>query len=1639
MDADRPGKGPLPFLMSFRRGSSYTFGSSTGRGAGTSAQPEVLREMHLATDLLLQPKTSVGDRLAQTQRLTELLRHETASGSAMLDVPIATPLVSSLTVLCSRLLRPAMPLQLRLRVCDLLGATLRYAEASTAQANDDMPQAAAQATGWDATLPTRALSTLDRALLYKLVIALRHQDDWTQPRIVQEPEHAFATLECQLFTLEALTRDGRDVLPFRGFFATLTQWVEAAWGAMLMLRTRRTYNKDLVELSESCVHRALHLLNATVKFHASRLEVEQIHSTLWCLAHLVLQPRVPIEAPTSPPVEVQSPQLGPLSEAITFGTPQLGPMFTAPRRRQPPTRRSDDALATLSDAEMPDFTREDVTAIASTLNGAACFAFIPAPCVAPIVYALCRVLGLRSVHVPPTELFEELSLRPERQPMELWSLLQNVLRSHIVHLVLRAVHSLLTTRSRAPLSVRVGALRFLHIALAWAAEEHAENDTRDLAALLPASLVAGMLRGALAQGEDVLEAAVLNLLAAYVPRDGAAPPLSAITGASNADTWELVAALAPVVARHMEHRSESLSRVILMQFVEVLGSEHEGRPLLALEPLAPLFWPLAPLLSDETISVMVRTMQEQHAYMPSHPQWLENLTSLLYTFYPSESVYTSESPIALAPRARAEAVAIVVSVFKAVQDLPAYRDELVNRIAVPVAARALRLENDFSIGEPLRQIGQHVFIVCALEGREDLFSTLLRAYFESICRAESIARPHARAQHSRQQSVGPSNAADVRDMQMRFQRAVRSVQDLVWVFHKLAFALPSTATMVQIDVDAKVVHDRARTACLAIFREMLRLVQSNAPFGLNSDADESLVPSQVRVVTLQWLLHLRADRQHRVFVTTSLGPEAYTLATLLQHGVSDSTRESSPERSGTASSEAPDTSRGRPLETHRDMSRGRRLESPRSRFVHSPRAHSRGRSRVRNDSQHSPSQSRAQSVAPAVAAAIETPELPSSEEYSSRLWTLPGSPAIEITGTAPSEVLSVFGHMGENDRTPRAMLPTSEYLAALLALLQSEADWEIVSLIVTHLPEQLANKHFFCGPAALRQVRALHGVLCPLLLGQALFPNLVLPDSVRRTDLHAALYASLKVLVSYHRLFTREQQDELIEAFIAGLTKSQNTAQPCVRALVMACHELGKSFTRLVPNILMKLSTIMSSITMSVHILELLAEVRSIPALYANFTEADYRRVFGIALQYIQFHEGAAARGDLASSPARFSLSQYVMMLAYSNIALWFMTLRLADRAKHAPYITQGLVLANEGRNTLSDQTQVCLDFLARFTYSNAAAKPSRSLMRQIIAQVDPAKPLPKSNSTATWLLGKGLVTVTPLPRQDAFEVLIRRPSGTVSAVALLENTPYNALGDEISTADVLADMLSRMREELPKVLEAQPHDSTTEPSDAEPPEAPEPSATDEPRRRLPTLDPAFLALQIMRYPDMIADEAPLRVPDDPATDRVLRAMDLTPVLDFHKIGLLYVGHAQTTEQEILSNTTGSAAYMRFLSCLGELVLLRGQQEVYTGGLDRQNDEHGKYAYVWRDTIKQIVFHTATLMPNREDDPNCSMKKALIGNDWVHIVFNESNRPYEFGTIASQFNFVNIVISPHSNLREGLDMYEVNDETYCTLHFPFMY
>lgn len=142
--------------------------------------------------------------------------------------------------------------------------------------------------------------------------------------------------------------------------------------------------------------------------------------------------------------------------------------------------------------------------------------------------------------------------------------------------------------------------------------------------------------------------------------------------------------------------------------------------------------------------------------------------------------------------------------------------------------------------------------------------------------------------------------------------------------------------------------------------------------------------------------------------------------------------------------------------------------------------------------------------------------------------------------------------------------------------------------------------------------------------------------------------------------------------------------------------------------------------------------------------------------------------------------------------------------------------------------------------------------------------------------------------------------------------------------------------------------------------------------------------------------------------------IDRTPVIDTHKVGIIYVGPGQSKESEILANRHGSPAYAHFIKHLGRVVKIRDELEVYTGGL--QADKHGEYALAWWDDIGQILFHVATFMPNM-NIPNMSStywKLAEIGNIHVKIVWNDSGVPYERETISGAFNHVNIVIEPHT-------------------------
>ncbi|KAG6913674.1 hypothetical protein DXG01_005219, partial [Tephrocybe rancida] len=66
---------------------------------------------------------------------------------------------------------------------------------------------------------------------------------------------------------------------------------------------------------------------------------------------------------------------------------------------------------------------------------------------------------------------------------------------------------------------------------------------------------------------------------------------------------------------------------------------------------------------------------------------------------------------------------------------------------------------------------------------------------------------------------------------------------------------------------------------------------------------------------------------------------------------------------------------------------------------------------------------------------------------------------------------------------------------------------------------------------------------------------------------------------------------------------------------------------------------------MAVHILGSPLLAGALPPLYANSTESDYRMVFGVALQYLQYYN----RPDTAEDPnTSWALSQQVYIISYT-------------------------------------------------------------------------------------------------------------------------------------------------------------------------------------------------------------------------------------------------------------------------------------------------------------------------------------------------------------------------------------------------------
>lgn len=616
---------------------------------------------------------------------------------------------------------------------------------------------------------------------------------------------------------------------------------------------------------------------------------------------------------------------------------------------------------------------------------------------------------------------------------------------------------------------------------------------------------------------------------------------------------------------------------------------------------------------------------------------------------------------------------------------------------------------------------------------------------------------------------------------------------------------------------------------------------------------------------------------------------------------------------------------------------------------------------------------------------------PSLSKYQHK-WKLPDTNALpEPPTTAASMVLMSFP-IATNEGSDQDLssaktrntgfLDVSSWLEAVLGVLRGD-DWEIYSFVLTHLPAQLANHTFFAS--ALPQIKTLRKLLCEHIRTNG-FQEPPSVSGLWRADVAICLFQSLTMLLSYHEIFQKGDEDEMVRTFVLGITTWERTARSCIHALTICCHELPVSVSKSGVQMLNQMATIITQPGVAIHILEFLASLSRVQNVYVNFREDEYKTIFAICFRYLDYtrdrqrsnrnsqtsdHTPTATVGsqspfDSGPPSASDDLPQYVYALAYHVLIFWFLALKLPDRAGYVGWISKRLFADSDiGGQFSDDYALTTLDFMQRVAYADVdESVEDDNFTETRFGQITKRR----------WLIGNSIVTVKQATVAGWAQIVKRQPSG-ISAYLVRESF------------------------RPPPPHQAQPYVDVSR----------------EGQTTTNNILPSHLLVQLLSpFPQSTESSRPILLPNDDATERALRVLDRHQVLDGHKIGVIYIGEGQSHELEILANVSGSVDYIEFLNGLGTLTKLQGAT-FNTQGLNRESKADGEYAVCWRDRVTEIVFHVTTQMPtNLDHDPQLALKKQHIGNDFVNIIFNDSGLPFEFDTFPSQFNYVYIVISPAS-------------------------
>jgi len=1057
-------------------------------------------------------------------------------------------------------------------------------------------------------------------------------------------------------------------------------------------------------------------------------------------------------------------------------------------------------------------------------------------------------------------------------------------------------------------------------------------------------------------------------------------------------------------------------------------------------------------LPEDMALILLRYYEKEHLLMPSSAGWLSLLQETSSTFFISP---TSSRNVKLGM------LDIILNVCDATYDF--YLNDLVRSIIIPIAD-VVRTSRDREVIDKAVNLIVRVATDCnELEAFRSLISAL-----ESCSKCKCLGQPRSMSHSERQISQQLVSERKRSVSQMARQSPRHHAHDKVprpTASSSLSTSsdaklqnsdLPNTSTQMQYCLGTasakglaqlfeRLLHGSDSTLCLIVFDSILSVAKGFT--------DDVAVHDSCRLVALDVLLRLRCRPDHRIYLSNSLEVTTqYSFAfgdrLILKADVNPSNATQGTSRKGSAGK----------IEGHAISKDDQSLSALQ-----------------RGDSKQATA-----NYEEIRGLGIVHPQNTTTDDdlpwYTER-------PSRKIVSYIPSNkpLEDAIG-----------VLPTSDLLRTYLDIITKDNDWNTVSFLMEVLPAQLSNKHLFCG--ATEVLQQLRGTFCEIITKHTFLENVTnIPPSIKRNDLNIMAYNVLTIMISYRRIFSKQKQDEMVYCFYSGIMQITSATKACINALTVCCHELPLSVSKMLNEILMKMSQIISVSSVSVHILEFLSGLARLPNLYANFTGDMYKPVFAIALNYIQYSHSLTnpqhsptinspgtqqtATSHLSEinntspsnqpQPFQSAFAQYLLIMAYQVITVWFIAVPLRERRRHVAFIVKGLLSANSATQTIDEQTLTCIDMLSRFSFADVNLAPKKSAVSTILMNPVPSNSTSRDGASSskqisrTWAQGNTLFTLKSAPATGWVEATIRRPSGTVSVMCKVENdvrrgdidaltlpaflmmhyNPDGGLGlikpdladkkdssggdgnDAVTSTTAKTSVVTLSEAPGQEAYQGEENSSTDKANSSIQDILLSPVAegnasmttTSHLRKDEHSFDPSFLYLQFGNYPDLsnLREIIP-PIPDDESHHRALSMLDRVPVVNFHKIGVLYVGPGQTHEIEILANKHGSPDYVAFLNSLGTIQRLKGRQS-NTGGLDREMDIDGKYAYFWNDDTTEMVFHAATLMPtDLSRDPQCSAKKRHIGNDFVTIVYNDSGRDYAFDTLPGQFNFINIVVSPHS-------------------------